>query len=159
MVAPADELSLCRRLLDTSMITLLPEAEVARRPDGRLFINGCFGVDHRKGMRAIFDLRASNAGEHRIRWSCLPAGVMTCWIQLKRGEALRGSGDDLSNWFYQLQETPGMIPRRAFGRSIPEEVAWSLGACRPGPHRMALKVLGMGSLNAPDIAQLAHESI
>jgi hypothetical protein len=74
-------------------------------------------------------------------------------------EVIRGSGDDLSNWFYQLQEAPSIISRRAFGRSVPEHVARQYGYASTGPHRMALRVLGMGCLNAPDLAQRAHEFV
>jgi hypothetical protein len=158
-VSPEDEERLQRRLLATGMITLIPETQVARRPCGRLLLNGAFGVPHRKGQRAIFDCRPSNAGEERLRWGTLPCGVMLSWIRLLRGETVRGSGDDLSNWFYQLQESPSLVPRRAFGRSISSDRAAELGFPNVGPCRMALLTLAMGSLNSPDVAQEVHETV
>ncbi len=55
MVSPARESDLRHRLLATGMAVLLLETEIARRSGGRLLLNGCFGVPHAKGMRAIFD--------------------------------------------------------------------------------------------------------
>ena len=121
MIGPCDELLPCRRLLASDMITLIPEHRVATRPDGRLLLNGAFAVAYRKGLRAIFNCRPSNAGEERLRWAEMPCGPMLAWLRIKRSEALRGSGDDLSNWFYQLRECPELVPRRAFGGRIGAE--------------------------------------
>jgi hypothetical protein len=158
MVSPAEQRILRRRLMSAKMTLWLPESEIARREDGRLLLNGCFAVPHRKGQRAIFYGRPANAGEARLRWATLPNGPMLCDITLKRDEVLRASGDDLENYFYQWAEAESAIPRRAFGRRITGAEAVALGG-QPGVHyRLALRVLGMGSLNAPDVAQKAHET-
>ncbi len=80
-------------------------------------------------------------------------------LRFSRLEALRGSGDDFENWFYQLDEAPGMIHRKAFSRKIYGAEAQRLGGEPSKSHRLALRVLGMGSANAPDIAQTAHEEV
>ena len=161
MVDPHTEHSLRRRLLSTGMAVLIPDRLVAGHEGfpGRRLLNGCFGVPHKHGLRAIFDCRPANQGERRLRWTCLPCGPMLAWLRLRRSEGLRASGDDLSNWFYQLSETPGLVPRRAFGRLISPKEAGELGVKVDEPQRLALKVLGMGSLNAPDIAQKVHETL
>jgi hypothetical protein len=159
MVDKTEEKLLRRRLVEAGMVTLLPESQIARRQNDRLLLNGCFGVPHPKGMRAIFDCRPANEGEARLRWSCLPNGAQITWLRLLRSEGLRGSGDDLSNWFYQLRESEALVPRRAFGRPIDPREARELGFPAAEPHRMALQVLGMGSRNAPDVAQRAHEFV
>jgi hypothetical protein len=92
MVRAVDESALLRRLIETNMVILLPEAEVARQPNGRLLLNGCFGVDHKKGMRAIFDCRPANAGEKRLRLSCMPCGVMLSWLRVHRKRGHSGVG-------------------------------------------------------------------
>ena len=159
MVPRHREPALRDRLLSTRMARLIPEKEVARRRDGRLLLNGCFAVFHPKGQRCIFDCRPANAGELRLPWCRLPIGPMLCWLQVSRREIIRGSGDDLSNWFYQLNEAPSMHSRRAFGRRIEGPEAVRLGGRPDQAYRLALQVLGMGSSNAPDIAQLAHETL
>ena len=158
MVPPHLERELRSRLLASRMAVLIPEGAVAKREDGRLLLNGCFGVAHPKGMRAIFDCRPANHGERRMRWMSLPCGPMLVNCRLRAHEALRGSGDDLSNWFYQLSECSDLVSRRAFGRSVSSEESAALGYPAV-PHRMALRVLGMGSQNGPDIAQAVHEFV
>ncbi len=107
-------------------------------------------------MRAIFDCRPADAVEQRLHWTCLPTGVMFSWLRLAHDEVIRGSGDDLANWFYQLKECPDLVSRRAFGRAISPDEARSLGVTCVSPSRVCLRVLGMGSLSAPDIAQAVH---
>ena len=52
-----------------------------------------------------------------------------------------------------------MHSRRAFGRRIEGPEAVRLGGRPDQAYRLALQVSGMGSSNAPDIAQLAHETL
>ncbi len=130
------------------MVTLLPESQIARRPNGRLLLNGCFAVWHEHGQRAIFDCRPSNPGEERLRFTVLPNGCILASLRLGRQEGLRGSGDDLSNWFYQMKESPELWGRRAFGRQITGETAEAFGSSADGKLRMVLTVLGMGTSNA-----------
>ena len=80
-----------------------------------MLLNGLFGVFHPKGQRAIFDCRPANSGEVRLPGTRLPNGPMLARLRIPRGFGLRGSGDDLENFFYQLTEAESMIPRRAFG--------------------------------------------
>ena len=127
MVPPEEEKVLRTRLLATNMAMIVNESEIDLRPDGRLLLNGFFAVDHKKGQRAIVDCRPANTGETRLRFSTLPTGPMLCHLRLHRTGGLRGSGDDLANWFYQLKEAPPVLPRRAFGRCITGPDAVDLG--------------------------------
>jgi hypothetical protein len=52
-----------------------------------------------------------------------------------------------------------MHPFRAFGRRIAADEAKLLGGSLDVPHRLVLRVLGMGSLNSPDVAQRIHEDL
>ena len=157
MVAPSEEAVLRRRLLDTCMAIVVEESFLALRPVGRILLKGFFAVDHKKGLRAIVDCRAANVGESRVKMCTLPNGPMFVHLRLSMAEGLRGSGDDLSNWFYQLQESPELLSRRGFGRCITGQDAIDLGLDGARRYRMVLRVLGMGTANAPDIAQAAHE--
>ena len=159
MISEAEELVFRERLLSTGMAVPIAEAAIARRSDGRPLLNGAFAVAHKKGQRAIFDCRPANASERRLTWGSLPAGPMFCGLRIPRALGLRGSGDDLENWFYQLQEAGEMIPRRAFGRRISGKAAAQLGLDPNGRFRLALRVLGMGTANAPDVAQCVHERL
>ncbi len=52
-----------------------------------------------------------------------------------------------------------MWGRRAFGKKISRPDAAALGLDPGKAYRLVLKDLGMGSSNAPDITQLAHETL
>ncbi len=105
-VAPAEEASLRRRLLDTGMCVVIEESLIDRREDDRPLLNGLFAVEHSSGQRAIFDCRPANSSEVRLPWTRLPAGPQLTWLRVSRLEAVRGSGDDVANYFYQLSEAP-----------------------------------------------------
>jgi hypothetical protein len=72
---------------------------------------------------------------------------------------MRGSGDDLENYFYLLCECEEAVERRAFGRAISAAEARRWGYSGPGPFRLALRVLAMGGKSSPDIAQAMHETL
>ena len=127
LVSKAEEQHLRRRLVRSRMARLIPESDIARRSEGRLLLNGLFGVHHRHGQRAIFDLRPANHSEGRLRWSTLPLGSMFSFFRLSPDKCLRGSGDDLETYFYHWQESESMVPRRAFGRCITGAEALELG--------------------------------
>jgi len=91
-------------LLTSKMAVLLDEAEVARYGGDRLLLNGLFCVKHKLDFdRLIIDRRPANAGEVPLDWTALPYGPQLGRLQLPRGHVLRGSGDDLKTWFYQLK--------------------------------------------------------
>ena len=79
------------------------EDEVARRPDGRLLLAGLFAVPHKEDSdRMIFDRRPRNFEEVRLGCAKLPHGSQFCRLILEPSETIRGSGEDLSTYFYQL---------------------------------------------------------
>ena len=146
MIDPAQEDLFRERMLSSGMAVLLEEEQVAKRTDGRPIVNGGFGVWHRKGQRAIFDLRPANMGERRFRWGHLPLGPMLSRVLLGPREGLRGSGDDLENYFYQWTEAPGLLPRRAVGRKFSGGIALRYGGVHGRIYRLALRTLGMGGV-------------
>ncbi len=78
---------------------LIDERDIDRRPDGRLLLNGFFGVRHPKGQRPIFDSRPANAGKVRPPWGHLSTGFMLTGLRVSLQEVIRGSGDDLEVYF------------------------------------------------------------
>ena len=159
-VSEGDEAELRHMLLSSGMAVLLDASQVPRGRDGRELLSGLFCVDHKPGSdRLIFDRRPANSGEVRLNWARLPMGAQLGRILLPRGSQLRGSGDDLRTFFYQLKNLDGALGRNAFGREVRGEDVSDFGG-RPGCfYRMALRVVAMGDLNAVDVAQATHLAI
>ena len=123
-------------------------------------ICGLHGMQHREGIGLVRQLvvdTAANAGEHRLNWARLPLGPMLARIVLRDDEGIRGSGDDLTSYFYQLGQIESMLPRNAFGRRVREDIVKKHGG-EPGvAYRCALRGIPMGDHNARmDIASGKH---
>eukprot|EP00972_Heterocapsa_arctica_P041004 6043707-Heterocapsa_arctica.AAC.1 len=119
MVAPHHEKEVRELLLSHGMAVLIKEDDVARRMDERLLLGGMFCAAHKElSDRLIFDRRPQNAGEARCPWAELPLGPMLARLRLRSHEGLRGSGDDLRTYFYQLRRHDSGLARNAFGRRI-----------------------------------------
>ena len=76
-------------------------------------------------------------------------------VQLVVGddEHVRGSGDDLSNYFYLLAHLPEWTVRNAFGRPVSGALFTEFGYDSSQIYYPAFRVVCMGDLNAVDIAQ------
>jgi len=151
---------LTRTLLETKMAVLIRESDVARTEEGDLILAGLFTVAHKKLLdRLIFDRRPQNYHEYRYQWARLPLGPQLCRILLDSKHGLRGSGDDLRTYFYQLKQCSRALSRNAFGERIWGDDFLEFGG-EPGvPYRLALAVVAMGDLNAVDVAQAVHEQV
>ena len=123
-------------------------------------MGGWFCVPHTKGrQRLIFDRRALNEQELQLPWVNLPHGTQFCKMFLNKHETVRGSGDDLNVYFYQLSHRPNWYHRNAAGRRITGQTAEALGGCPDKCYRMAIKVVAMGDRNGVAIAQAVHEAL
>ena len=159
-VAVHEESSLLRRLWAAKMITFVPEQELPRRRDGRLLLGGLFAVrKNEKEDRLIFDRRPENATMKRLDWAKLPAGACFCRMVLAENEILRGSGDDLRNYYYTLALPPEWVRFNGFGRRVDPKLLAEAGFDAAVPHRACLRVLGMGDVNGCAIAQATHEAV
>ncbi len=68
---------------------------------------GLFAVRHKADRdRLIYDRRPRNSRERQFGWSRLPAGCQWAQTVIPKDCVLRGSADDLSNYFYTLRQTP-----------------------------------------------------
>ena len=155
-----EETPLLRRLLAAKMVELVPESDLPRRQDGRLLLGGLFAVrKNDEEDRLIFDRRPENATMDRLDWAKLPAGACFCRLLLADNEILRGSGDDLRNYYYTLALPPEWIRFNGFGRRVDKDLLAEAGCDPSVPHRACLRVLGMGDVNACAIAQATHEAV
>lgn len=156
-VSRKDERALRKALLRSNMASLFPESNIAQNSDGSLLLSGVFGVLTKGGkLRFIFDRRCPNSGEHRLHWVTLPHGTQFCHLVVKPGFSLRGSGTDLSKYFYRLKECEEMLSRNCFGRRFDGGAYSEFGGVRGCKYRLCLGVVAMGSLNAVDVATKTH---
>ena len=69
------------------------------------------------------------------------------------------SGDDVSNFFYNLKQAKNWWRRKCFVRVLSGAEAAALGGDLAVRYHLALCVCAVGDLNSVDIAQRTHESI
>ena len=103
--------------------------------------------------RLIFDRRPQNFEEARLGWAKLPNGSQLTRIIVRDDQHLRGSGDDLRTYFYNLAQLDEQLPRNAFGRKFIGAGCEEFGASPDKHFYLALRVIAMGDLNAVDVAQ------
>ncbi|CAE7265379.1 unnamed protein product [Symbiodinium microadriaticum] len=154
------EAAVMQKLLDTNMVVLVPESDLPRAQNGKLLVGGLFAVKKNSSEdRLIFDRRPENATMRRLRWASLPSGACFTRMLLRSNEYLRGSGDDLRNFYYALGLPETWIRYNAVGRRVDPKIVAAKGLDPRVPHRACFRVLGMGDVNACDVAQATHESI
>ena len=159
-VEPSEEDDLVRRLVAHGMAVPVPEDQLPRCRDGRLLVGGLFGVAKNEAEdRLIFDRRPENATMEKLPWAKLPSGACFTRLLLSPEEYLRGSGDDLRNYYYTLRLPENWVKHNAVGRRLSPEVQRELGLCPRRHYRLCFKVLGMGDINGCDIAQAVHEAV
>ena len=81
------------------------------------------------------------------------------WTLVPKGFSIRGSGDDLSNYFYLLKHQDEWLPRNAVGKAFDGKGYEAYGGEKGKRYLLAFKVIAMGDLNAVDIAQQVHVEI
>lgn len=149
-----------RKLLQHNMVTLIPEGDLPRTSQGKLLTGGFFCVKKNElEDRLIYDRRPENATMEQLRWAKLPSGACFARLLLEPDEFLRGSGDDLRTYFYSLALPDDWIRYNSVGRRVAPAVVAEWGGDPSIPHRMAMRVLGMGDINACCIAQGVHEHV
>ena len=159
-VSKKEEARLIRRLLKSGMVTLLPEDTLPRDSQGNLLTGGFFCVKKNSTEdRLIFDRRPENATMSRLRCAKLPAGACFSRVLLDDHQFLRGSGDDLRNYYYTLALPSNWVKYNSVGRRVPDDIVAEWGGSKGVRYRAALTVLGMGDTNGCDVAQAVHEHI
>ena len=144
------------------MCVLTCEEDLPRTSSGAILSGGLFAVMKDNDTdRLIFDRRPENSTMRKLNWLELPAGACFTKIWLERGESLRGSGDDLQNFYYLLAIPQNWHQHNVLGRVVdPSVVHDFLPNADPSKrYRLALRVLGVGDCKACDIAQATRENI
>ena len=160
MVNPSDTFEVYSKLLNSGVATLIPVDHALKDSKGNVISGGLFAVPHKPQTdRIICDRRPINELERRLIWAKLPHGALLTQIILPKEYSLRGSGDDLSNYFYLLHHRPDWIHRNCVGKVVRGSDFVSFG-CEPSTeYILAFTVIPMGDLNAVDIAQETHVEI
>ena len=128
MVSVDDEVQLAKILLDRGLALLLPEDCVLRDAKGDAVTAGFFAVPQKAETdRIITDRRPQNWTESRLSWAELPQGCLLTQLIPKDGESVRGSGDDISNYFHLLKHRRAWVYRNAVGRRLPGEKFVEMG--------------------------------
>lgn len=154
------EADLARKLLSTGMAQLVRESDLPRTSEGHLLCGGLFSVGKdQKHDRLIYDRRPENRTMPHLGWEALPSGACFVRMRLEPHEFVRGSGDDLKNFYYMLKLPAGWVRYNPVGRRVAKEVVREFGGDVAQDHRLCFRVLGMGDKNACSIAQATHESI
>ena len=159
-VPPEEEDELARKLIAHGMAIPVPERELPHDSEGQLHVGGLFCVGKNDVEdRLIYDRRPENAKMHKLTWARLPSGACFTRMLLGDDEYLRGSGDDLRNYYYMLALPLNWVKFNSVGRRMSRQVLDELGYDSKVDHRLCFRVLGMGDINGCDIAQATHESI
>ena len=159
-VAEMEEKNVAAKLLATGVAVLVPESELPRRGDGRLLTGGLFGVSKNSSEdRLIYDRRPENSTMPRLDWASLPSGACYTRMLLQPNEYLRGSGDDLRNYYYALKLPENWIKYNSVGRRVDKSLVATYGGDPSIPYRLCFRVLGMGDTNGCAIAQATHEAV
>ena len=128
--------------------------------DGKILCGGWFCVDHRNDMlRLIYDRRPVNATEASLNWLDLPAGQQLTRLVIDRGETIRGSGDDMESWFFQLQHQDDWHRHNGVGRRLLGKDFVDCGGIVGNRYRLVMRVVGMGDHNGVAFAQNTLEGI
>ena len=139
---------------------LLEEEAPHDEESGALIAAGFVAVPHSKDWdRLILDRRPLNHGEARQRWMKLPLGGMLCWLVLPAHCTVRGSGYDLATYFKQPREHESGIRRNVVGQIFSGRGYEAYGADPSKRYILALECIGMGDVNAVEIAELTHLGI
>ena len=159
-VEPEDTMTVNHKLLSSGVATLIPESLALRDSRGNVISGGLFAVDHKpESDRVILDRRPFNELERRLVWARLPHGSLLTQLIVPRGYSIRGSGDDLSNYFYLLKHNQDWLPRNTVGHVFDGEGYEAYGGKKGEKYLLSFKVIAMGDLNAVDIAQQVHFEI
>ncbi len=161
-VPPGEKHKVNKRLLSSRMAVLVPFETALRDTLGNVITGGLFCVKSKPLFdRLINDRRPFNAVEDQLGWAELPQGCMYCQAVLGPGDSIRGSGDDLSNYFYMLQHHPNWIPRNVVGDGKPlsGKDYVEFGAECDRSYLLAIRVVCMGDVNAVDLCQSVHEQV
>lgn len=148
------------KLLESGVAVLIPEELGLRDSKGNIITGGLFAVDHKpQSDRVILDRRPFNELERRLVWAKLPHGSLLTQLIIPPGFSVRGSGDDLNNYFYLLKHQDDWLPRNTIGKTFDGAGYEQFGGVPGKKYLLSFRVIAMGDLNAVDLAQQVHLEI
>ena len=162
MVAEGAWEDLCKGLLASRVCGLIREADI-HLVQGRRLFNGLFGVPkndvvggvpvHRLIMNLVPLNRICRSMNGDV--STLPAWPSMNPFELKDGETLLMSSEDVRCFFYIFTVPKEWHSYLAFGRQVPQ----SMWPDQEGPYYLCSQVLPMGFCNSVSLAQHIHRFI
>ncbi|CAE7356915.1 unnamed protein product [Symbiodinium natans] len=159
-VPEAEEKVVAEKLLATGMAVLVAEKDLPRDMDGNLLTGGLFSVPKNESEdRLIYDRRPENGTMVKLPWARLPSACCFTRMLLREDEYLRGSGDDLRNYYYSLKLPANWVKYNSVGRPVAPELVRQRGLDPRQTYRLCFRVLGMGDVNGCAIAQATHEAV
>ena len=158
LISPANEVELARKILISKGGTLIPESEVLRDSEGEPIVAGWFVVPHKpESDRLICDRRALNQIEARVVGDPLASPLLLTRLQIPARHEIRGSGDDLSDYFHTLgrvvEPGSGCVGRPLRGAEFSDLIP---GIDPHGSYFLQLTTYGMGEHNSADVGQSTH---
>ena len=160
-ISPENVVPVYQKLLDSGVGVLIPESLALRDEHGNIISAGLFAVPHKETSdRVICDRRPQNQIERRMVWAKLPHGCMLTQIILHPDCSIRGSGDDLSNYFfYLLRHQEAWLHRNCVGKPVSGADFKKYGCDPSQKYLLCFTVIPMCDANAVDIAQQTHLEI
>lgn len=159
-VLPQDLETVYRQLLESKVACLIPIEQALKDPDGNVISGGLFAVPHKPHSdRIIFDRRPQNELERRLVLARLPHGSLLTQLVVPKGYSVRGSGDDLANFFYLLKHNEAWLGRNCVGKPVDGEMFSKYGGIKGQQYMLSFRVIPMGDHNAVDLAQETHLQI
>ena len=105
--------------MESGITRLMPESEIWRKVDSKILVAGIFAIHHSlEEDRLIVDWRLASSCEKRSRHAGLPQEPMLVLLILEDDQETRGSGDDLSNFCYNLAADNKILRGRAFAPNM-----------------------------------------
>ena len=157
----SEKLKLYRKLAQCDRLGFLKCSEVEEQ-----FSSGLFSVvKNLQKDRLIMDSRPANVREiPSSRWtSCMASAAALVNFELRPGESLRCSGQDVSDYFYQFVVSSSRLQRNVLHGRLTEDELVEIFQRRDAAFRnggfVGLNTMAMGDLRACEFAQGSHLSV
>ena len=157
----SEKLKLYRKLASCKRLGFLAPNEVEEQ-----FSSGLFSVvKNLQKDRLIMDSRPANVREiPSSRWTgCMASAAALTSFEIRDGECLRCSGQDVSDYFYQFVVSSARLQRNVLHGRLTEDELVEIFQRRDPAFRhggfVGLNTMAMGDLRACEFAQGSHMSV
>ena len=157
----SEKLKLYRKMAACKRLGFLSPREVEEQ-----FSSGLFSVvKNLQKDRLIMDSRPANVREiPSSRWTgCMASAAALTMFEIRDGECLRCSGQDVSDYFYQFVVSTARLQRNVLQGRLTEDELVEIFQRRDPAFRgggfVGLNTMAMGDLRACEFAQGSHMSV